>query len=1615
MVQQLSQLRVDAAMEGDAQFVAKSQAMARSLDQLTAAAIGAGNSTTQSDTRIVNTTNAYDRMRLRVDAVARAERDLDNVRKASQRALDAGKATQDGVNRTLAAYEDRLLRARQASDDYAGAVERAKAAQASFNTVLGVRDTFGGPARAADMAAYGQELDRVRAKYVPLAAAQQGYIAQLNEIRQSVKAGALTQAEGATAITRTKESFVEQVKGIKEATGAAKAHTGAVKLQGYQIANLGQQVQDVGVQLAMGTNPFLIMAQQGPQITTAMGGVRNSMELVKPYFNMWTIGGAAVAGTMALIINRAVSLESEARSAGIAIRAMGRDAELSTAQFHGMVREMQTLGIARKDAQAAITGAIYVPNASNDNIAQAVHLAPDFAVAYRQSIDQATKSLAEMGAKGYSAIKKLDEAYNFLSPSQMEMIRQLTLAGDKAGAVAIAMGALQSQIGGMARDAMGPLAQASADMKESWNDMLDSVASSGSALATLHAFQAVFTGIASAVRELGDMRMPDVLVGLSGLPGIGPILQALGYITRGFDDMRPAPEGVMGGPGQAHGAPKRVGTAPIGGMTDIERKQIDEATDALERQTAAYHANAGVRQIVQARIEAETAALLDDKSAAFAKAQGDIAAAKATAQMSAAANDNLVSVRAQAQATLQVASAYGVSTAAGLEAQAAMQARMAKLQNATVDEQALTKALLDQARANQALAASQELTSQKLNTDIAAAKARAAAIVDPNARHQAELQIARQERLNQLQVQYSLELGKIPGLMAEFDSQQAYNDQARYLNDVRDMALSVSGDISQFLMDGFTNVERGGGSVFKNLWDGALAGGKRFLANIAAEFLKQKLILPFVMEFVGGNSGLLGIVQAAGGGTGGAALGAGGSGGGGLMNMLSNVGSGLSSMMNGGLSSSFMADVGSWIAKGQLGQALGMSAPVTYSLPAGVSGPVGTGMGMTGLGSSFSSALGNTPYGMIGSIAASLMGFKGSGNMAIDTGFGLAGSIGGSMLMTSAVSGTALGATLGSAAGPIGAAIGALIGTIASGFFAKKPSDNFALSPIDVASGKVGSAVYNPKESDQGNIDGSQKMSDTFLQIAQAIAATTGGKGPTDAFVKVGSRDGIVVGVGDGADFWTANYGGQAGVATGTFNDAEAALNFMVKSFVTKMTGVVDADYNRIIAMDVPAQTMLDNLNVAAQVKSLSQTKDISAASDQLKELLQQFSDLEQKARALGLATGDLVKAETNQLRALDQSLRVGFAAKVQQYIGQFLTPLQQLQDAISVSGDTTYDKFLAAQSLFRDVAAKAAQGNEVALAMLAQAGQTYADLARNLSSSTGPLREFLDSLNSGSLSNLTPSQQLSAAQDKFQSLSARAASGDTSVISELQAAGQTYLTIAREYGASGQVYQDAYSLVTGSINALITQIDGMISTVDSTGVLTEISTAIGPLIGELKASQESILAGIQPTLDDMTSSFRLQIDTLKDEGVQTRALLAQIASGILGVPVGVAADPTKTPASGPLQQHAQGGLIVGPGTGTSDSVLLRGSNGEYVMQASSVQRFGVGFFDRLNAGHVPVAAGPSNDNRAVVDAIYRVGAETAQQIAELTQAVRELKAENAELKLEIRRADRRTSVRTGT
>lgn len=98
-----------------------------------------------------------------------------------------------------------------------------------------------------------------------------------------------------------------------------------------------------------------------------------------------------------------------------------------------------------------------------------------------------------------------------------------------------------------------------------------------------------------------------------------------------------------------------------------------------------------------------------------------------------------------------------------------------------------------------------------------------------------------------------------------------------------------------------------------------------------------------------------------------------------------------------------------------------------------------------------------------------------------------------------------------------------------------------------------------------------------------------------------------------------------------------------------------------------------------------------------------------------------------------------------------------------------------------------------------------------------------------------------------------------------------------------------------------------------------------------------------------------LQIDQ-EAAGVaqQQLAELAQQFKRQLVIPITPVAGPAGAVPAGKVDGYASGGLIRGPGSGTSDSILARLSNGEFVMRADAVKHYGAALLQQINTRQLP-------------------------------------------------------------
>ncbi len=185
--------------------------------------------------------------------------------------------------------------------------------QARINGVVGL-GTKASKEWTGALADQGKELERLRAKYSPLFAAQQSYAAGLKEIRSAHAMGAISAKEMTAAIDKQKAAFAGQIAVInKRNVALAGSNDNSATAR---RTNLGYQAFDIGQGLASGMPAQMILAQQGPQIAqlyAGQGGVKSALADVTAGATMLisTFGAMplaiAAAGTAAIVFAKMTS------------------------------------------------------------------------------------------------------------------------------------------------------------------------------------------------------------------------------------------------------------------------------------------------------------------------------------------------------------------------------------------------------------------------------------------------------------------------------------------------------------------------------------------------------------------------------------------------------------------------------------------------------------------------------------------------------------------------------------------------------------------------------------------------------------------------------------------------------------------------------------------------------------------------------------------------------------------------------------------------------------------------------------------------------------------------------------------------------------------------------------------------------------------------------------------------------------------------------------------------------------------------------------------------------------------------------------------------------------
>lgn len=181
-------------------------------------------------------------------------------------------------------------------------------------------------------------------------------------------------------------------------------------------------------------------------------------------------------------------------------------------------------------------------------------------------------------------------------------------------------------------------------------------------------------------------------------------------------------------------------------------------------------------------------------------------------------------------------------------------------------------------------------------------------------------------------------------------------------------------------------------------------------------------------------------------------------------------------------------------------------------------------------------------------------------------------------------------------------------------------------------------------------------------------------------------------------------------------------------------------------------------------------------------------------------------------------------------------------------------------------------------------------------------------------------------------------------------------------WGAMGAFASNILNRIQALLNAVV---DGFVAGVKTVvdgfvGLPDAIAAAFAAVVAIIQAVWDGLVAGAKALVTSIVEAFKTGVDAitgfftgLRDSVV---AVFQAIIDGAKAVVTAIsdAVGGGNSGTSDNTASFARGGHVRGAGSGTSDSILARISNGEFIIRAKAVAHFGPAFFDALNNLRVP-------------------------------------------------------------
>lgn len=330
---------------------------------------------------------------------------------------------------------DLRLRERNAFDAVTAAAERTALAKKKAAEDIVGRATIT-PDRRADIAAYGAQLDSLRAKYNPLFAVTQRYKQEVAEIRQAHRAGAISADEMTAAISRQRQATLASIDAIKGRNVAMMRGGGFGIDPRFRRQNLGYQAFDIGQGVASGMPLGMVGVQQLPQIIQLYAGQGGLKSFLSDFsaigrgalgvLNPLTLGIGALTAAVGVGAGAYNSYLTSMKSVETAATGLGRTMAGTTAEMEASAEAgAAAAGISIGAARSMQTAFLRTGKIGSENFEDLIGISRDFAATIGIAASDSGDALAKMFADPAKAADTLSQQYNLIDAATARQVRNL--------------------------------------------------------------------------------------------------------------------------------------------------------------------------------------------------------------------------------------------------------------------------------------------------------------------------------------------------------------------------------------------------------------------------------------------------------------------------------------------------------------------------------------------------------------------------------------------------------------------------------------------------------------------------------------------------------------------------------------------------------------------------------------------------------------------------------------------------------------------------------------------------------------------------------------------------------------------------------------------------------------------------------------------------------------------------------------------------------------------------------------------------------------------------------------------------------------------------------------